>query len=587
MKANLRHTFTKQPDRLLTPVSQQSRSVSALLKSALEYHRAGLIHQAHAIYSAILAFDPNHADSLHLLGMIAYADGDHESAIRNIRRAIAINKNEASYHSNLGTIVHQQGKLEEAAECYQHALVLKPELAEAHYNLGNVFHAQEQLEEAIACYEQALSLNSKLPEAHYNLGNALQSQDKFEEAIAAYRRALALDRGKYEALHNWGNALQSLGKLEEAMTCYERVLIVHPAYAKAHYSVGCALQAFGKPTEAIASYRQARALDPDFAQAGLSESLAQLLQGEYAEGWQNYEWRWQSKAHNTPMRNYSQPLWRGARLSSGPVLIWGEQGVGDEIMFTGLMPEAMRTGNKFIMDCDARLQPLFARSFPDVTVVPRHAEADRSANPANDKRGVAFSAHLPTGSLPGLFRATPAAFAATKAPYLIADPIARERFRGRYTEGTNTRLAGITWHTNSRNYGRTRSIDLSTLLPLLAIPEVRWISLQYGNHDLLEKEAAEAGAPIHIDRTVDQLSDIDLFAAQVAAMDIVVTIDNSTAHLAGALGVETLTLLPFAPDWRWLRDREDSPWYPTMRLLRQPKRGDWESVMQKLKQLFY
>jgi hypothetical protein len=420
-------------------------------------------------------------------------------------------------------------------------------------------------------------VNPGLSEAHYNLGNALQSQDKLDEAIACYRRALTLDRGKYEALHNWGNALQAQGKLEEAMVCYERVIRVLPDYAKAHYSVGCALQALGRPEAAIASYRHARALQPDFAQAAFSESLAQLLRGNYAEGWQNFEWRWQTKDHNTPARNYLQPLWRGAKLSSGPVLIWGEQGIGDEIMFAGLMPDAIRTGNKFILDCAARLQPLFARSFPGIDVVARSPKANES-NPE-----FAFAAHLPAGSMPGLFRQTEAAFVATTSPYLVADPLAREGFRNRYRETAGKRLAGIAWYTNSRNSSRTRSIDLSTLAPLFAIPDIRWISLQYGEYDALAKQVASSQAALFIDRDIDQFRDIDRFAAQLAALDFVVSIDNSTAHLAAALGVTTFLLLPFAADWRWLQRREDSPWYPTMRLFRQPQRADWNSVVQSVR----
>ena len=579
----------KRPSPSITEIHEGSLLVPALLANALQHHRAGRLSEAQQIYRRILTIDSNHADSLHLLGMIACGRGDNPNAIEMIRAAIVIHPKEAAYHSNLGTILHAQERLEEAAACYRNAIALQPDLAQAHYNLGNVLYTQEKFEDAVACYAQALALNPKLAEAHYNLGNALQSQNKFEDAIACYKRALTLDRAKYEALHNWGNALQAQGKLEEAMVCYERVLRVDPSYAKAHYSVGCALQAFGRPDEAVASYRRARDLEPNFAQAAFSESLAQLLQGNYAEGWQNFEWRWQTKDHNTPMRNYPQPLWRGAQLSSGPVLIWGEQGIGDEIMFAGLMPDAIRTGNKFILDCDARLHPLLARSFPEINVVSRRPRANEVGNERRNKNDpeFAFAAHLPAGSLPSLFRATGAAFAATMSPYLVADPSARERFRTCYREITGKRLAGIAWYTNSRNSGRSRSIDLSVLAPLFAIPDIRWISLQYGNHDAIEKQiwekqTAEAQAPILVDRDVDQFRDIDLFAAQIAAMDIVVTIDNSTAHLAAALGIRTFVLLPFAADWRWLQSREDSPWYPTVRLFRQPERGDWASVVQRV-----
>ncbi|MGC2271746.1 MAG: tetratricopeptide repeat protein, partial [Candidatus Sulfotelmatobacter sp.] len=383
-----------------------------------------------------------------------------------------------------------------------------------------------------------------------------------------------LIRGNTRRAITWGTPLESEGKLEEALACYEQVLAVQPAYARAHYSIGCALHSLGNLDEALVRYRMARALQPDLAQAGFSEALVQLLQGDFAAGWPNFEWRWQTEDHDTPMRAYAQPLWAGEKLASGRVLIWGEQGIGDEIMFAGLIPDVVRTGNRCVLDCDTRLKPLFARSFPEVEVVGGHQlSMDSEGDPELD-----IAAHLPSGSLPGLFRKTHAAFAATASPYLVADPVARQRFRARYAgvDAGQRRLAGLAWQTNNRKTGRCRSIDLSWFAPLLARTDIRWVSLQYGDHDALEKRAEAAGAPIVIDRSVDQFADIDAFAAQVAAMDLVLTIDNSTAHLAGALGIPTWVLLPFAPDWRWLQAREDSPWYPTLRLFRQPQRADWQ-----------
>jgi hypothetical protein len=238
----------------------------------------------------------------------------------------------------------------------------------------------------------------------------------------------------------------------------------------------------------------------------------------------------------------------------------------------------IRTGTRCVLDCDPRLEPLFARSFRGVKVTAQELGNDPGDDPELD-----ISAHLPCGSLPGLFRATGGDFARTTSPYLMADPVERERFRARYRDAEGRRLAGLAWHTNNRKTGPHRSIDLAMFTPLFARPDIRWVSLQYGDHDALQEQAAAASAPILIDRSVDQISNIDIFAAQVAAMDLVITIDNSTAHLAGALGVPTWVLLPFASDWRWLQAREDSPWYPTLRLFRQPKRSDWQSVVQRVK----
>jgi Tfp pilus assembly protein PilF len=447
-----------------------SRVIAGMLENALQHHRAGRLVEAEPIYRQILTIDAQHADCLHLLGMIAYQAGRHEGAVEMIRRAIAIHEKGASYHSNLGTVLQAQGKLDEAAASYQRALALRPDLAEVHTNLGNVLQALDKLDEAVACHERALVLKPELAEACYNLG------------------------------------------------------------------------------------------------------LSQLLKGDFPSGWHNFERRWQSKSFVTPMRVYPQLLWTGENLASGRLLIWGEQGVGDEIMFAGLIPDVIRTGNRCLLDCDARLKPLFSRSFPGVDVV---SGSDPEHNPELD-----ISAHLPSGSLPSLFRANQAAFAATTSPYLVADPAARDRFSSHYSDGR--RLVGLAWYTKNRGGGRYRSMNLSLFASLFARPDIRWVSLQYGDHDELESQAVAASAPILIDRSVDQFSNIDVFAAQIAAMDMVVTIDNSTAHLAGALGVPAFVLLPFVSDWRWLQEREDSPWYPTLRLFRQRKRDDWPSVVQRV-----
>jgi hypothetical protein len=264
-----------------------------------------------------------------------------------------------------------------------------------------------------------------------------------------------------------------------------------------------------------------------------------------------------------------------------------------------------------VLNCEPRLQPLFARSFPSIEVVSKRNDSTEAPCPIlsvilserseskdlhfaiGRKNGIppsqpAFvheetqeiAAHLPTGSLPGLFRTSAASFAAIASPYLKADSAELGRFRARYGDGR--RLIGLAWRTNNSRTGRKRSIDLPLLAPLFAQPGQRWISLQYGDFDSLEEQAKAANAPILIDRSVDQFKNIDLFAAQVSAMDLVITIDNSTAHLAGALGIPVWLLLPFAADWRWLQQRQDSPWYPSLRLFRQLQPGDWRSVLQEV-----
>jgi tetratricopeptide (TPR) repeat protein len=700
--------------------------MDGMLSNAIKLHRQGRLADAERVYRQILALDPRHAETLHLLGTLAHQVGQNEVAVELIRAAIAVDKQQTAYHCNLGAVLQAQGNFDEAGACYERALALKPDLpeahlnlgtvletkgqfdqaaarfrqaialkpdlAEAHVNLGNLLAAEGKLDEAIACQERALAFKPSLAEAFFNLGNALQAKGEIEEAVASYRQALALKpqvpeffanlgnallalekpddavacyeralslKPNYgDACYNLGNARQAQGKLEEAAACYERALVlkprlaeahynlgntrqmqdrledaeacferalsINPHYAEAHYNLGCVLQAQGKLEKAFPRYATAIELKPDYPQARFGQALAQLLSGDFAHGWPNYERRWQSIDHDTPFRLYPQPLWHGERLSHGRLLLWGEQGIGDEIQFAGLIPDALRAGNPITLDCDPRLQPLFARSFPGIQVVAKEAVVVKEATVADEamcapegqnenssgrqpwvsgprsdgalapeggssaiaQESPPFSAHLPTGSLPALFRRDEAAFSATTSHYIKADPDLRQQFRARYGEAKL--LVGLAWKTINIRTGRKRSIELARLAPVFQIPGIRWISLQYGNFDLLEEEAASALAPVVVDRDVDQFADLDRFAAQVAAMDRVLTIDNSTAHLAGALGMPTWLMLPFAPDWRWFEGKpgtpaeHSSPWYPTLRLFRQPALGDWNSVVTRV-----
>ena len=433
---------------------------------------------------------------------------------------------------------HQEGRLAEAEQMYRQILAVDPRQADALHLLGMVAYQNGRNDAAVELIGKAIAIHKTAASYHSNLGNVLQAQDKLEEAAASYRRALEIKPDLPEAHVNLGNILQALGEVEAGLV----------------------------------SYRQALALRPELAEALAAESMALLQQGDFSAGWHNFEHRWRTRDYDTEMRSYPQPLWKGEHLLSGSLLIWGEQGIGDEIMFAGLIPDVIRTGNHLVLDCDARLRSLFARSFPGVELLAGD-DAEHNAN-------LEVAAHLPSGSLPGIFRQSRDAFDATTSPYLLAHPIERERFRTRYAAGRL--LIGLAWHTKNQKTGRKRSVDLSLFAPLFALPGIRWVSLQYGDHGALEQQAVAADAPMLIDRSVDQFADMDPFAAQVAAMDLVITIDNSTAHLAGALGVPTWLLLPFAPNWRWLLDCEDSPWYPTMRIFRQPARDDWPSVMQKV-----
>lgn len=529
-----RTNFPQQPGSA-SGKGQLSR-IQAMQAKALQHHQAGRRNDAEDLYRKILEIDPHQADALHLLGVIAYQGKRYDEAIELIGQAIAIYPQGASYYSNLGNALRARGRLDEAVQSYRQSISLAPHSFEVYVNLGNVLREKGALAEAVESYQQALALHPNSPEAHVSLGNAFQEQGNYQQAEQCYLKALQLNSLDARAYYNLGSFLQLQGDMEGALSRYQRAL----------------------------------ELDPGNDNIAFALALADIQREEFSRGWPQYERRWKSNFHDTPCRFYPQPLWKGQRLSCGNLFIWGEQGIGDEIMFAGLLPDVLRSGNHCIVECDARLRPLFARSFSGVDFVSR-----------GSGETIEFAAHLPSGSLPGLYRRTAASFAATSSPYLLADPAQRTKFRDRYSGGR--RAVGLAWYTRNKKTGRLRSVDLPLFAPLFAHPEIRWVSLQYGDFSDLEGQAAAAAAPLLIDRQVDQFTDMDLFAAQVAALDLVITIDNSTAHLAAALGVPVWLLLPYAPDWRWLLHRSDSPWYPTMRLFRQPQLDDWRPVIEQVR----
>ena len=530
----------------------------------------GKYELAEACFRRALKLKPDLAEAHVNLGNVLQARGKLDEAVESHQRALALKPGMAEVHGNLGNALQAQGKLEEAVASYQQALTLKPEMAEIHGNLGNALLALNRLDEAEASYERALALKPEYADACYNLGNLSQAQGELDEAVGSYQRAIALKPQLAEAHYNLGFTLHSLDRLDEALASFEQAMALRPEYVEAHYNLGCVLEELGRLDEAIVAMTSALAIKPEYHQARFGLALAQLRSGDFATGWRSYESRWQSIDHDTPWRAYPQPRWTGEKLASDRLLLWGEQGIGDEIQFAGLLPEVLGTGNRVTLDCDARLKPLFARSFPEIEVV-------SGCGPA-DSESMEIGAQLPMGSLPGLLRRSEADFATTASPYLKADAAERERFRKQYCDGR--RLIGLAWQTKNQRTGRKRSIDLKQLAPLFALSGIRWISLQYGDFDALEEQAAAVAAPLQIDRGVDQYADLDRFAAQVAALDMVVTIDNSTAHLAGALGLPVWLLLPFAADWRWMEERRESLWYPTLRLFHQSRPGDWETVVE-------
>jgi tetratricopeptide (TPR) repeat protein len=516
---------------------ESSRSPSVeQLQRALGHHQAGRLQQAERLYRDILAREPEHPDALHLLGVIAHQTGQHEQAVTLIELAIRVQPRAPAYYNNLGEALTALSRLDEAIVAYEQAGRLAPDYAEAHNNLGIALQIAKREEKAIAAFQRAIRAKPDFAEAHYNLGNVLLETGRPEEAVRAYRTALQL----------------------------------LPNYTQAYNNLGIALAAQLRIDEAIQAFDQGLQLIPDFAEAHANKGMALLLNGEFAKGWPEHSWRFgcAEQQQRSAQSRFSEPQWDGSDFAGKTLLVHAEQGFGDTIQFVRYLPRVKAKGGRVLLACPPDLHRLFA-SLAGVDAL----LADARELPVD----VGFDMHVSLMELPRLF-GTELESIPRRVPYLTVDADQVTAWRSRITsERFNVGLcwAGRPTHPNDRN----RSIALTAFAPLARVPGVTFYSLQKGT--AVEQLRQPPAGMLLIDYSGD-LHDFTDTGALIMNLDLVISVDTAPVHVAGALARQVWTLLPFAPDWRWLRDREDSPWYPTMRLFRQPRLGDWEAVMEQV-----
>jgi tetratricopeptide (TPR) repeat protein len=611
-----------------------------ILSRAIELHRRGATAEATTLYRQVLALDPFQSDAAHFLGIVTRDAGDAASAERLLRQAIATNDRHPAYHASLGLTLRGLGRSAEAAEAYKQAVGLKPDFAEAQINLGNLLLEMNDHAGAVAAYRAALLVNSQFSEgynnlsvalfalgefqaalaaveravalaptysaAHNNRGRALEALGRFVEAEQAYRRALTLGLETADIYNNLGLALEAQQRLDAALAAYEKAIELDPACGQAHNNRGGVLKAMGRIAEAakayeaalaatpnvaevhcnlgvvrhlqrhlagaIASYDCAVALKPDYAKAHWNRAIALLLSGNLRDGFAAYEWRQKYEGYLKVQgqRWFPIPQWDGTAPHGRRLLVTTEQGLGDILQFIRLLAPLSTLGADVMFECPPRLQPLVARCQGIGTLIdPKNIEtAARAAD-----------AHVPLMSLPdrlGLDVETiPGA-----VPYVWTDPALTRAWAERLDRGAALRV-GLCWQGSQNNTADSqRSITARTLAPLGRIPRVRLYSLQVG---FGSEQSADIPGLVDFAGELDQKTGAFMdTAALINSLDLVITVDTSIAHLAGALGRPVWTMLCYMPDWRWMLDRGDSPWYPTMRLFRQTEKGDWGTVIDRV-----
>jgi tetratricopeptide (TPR) repeat protein len=537
------------------------------LQQAVILHRAGRLAEAEQFYAAILAADPRHFDALHLLGLLRHQQGHSLDALRVIAAALNTNPKSVDALSNYGIVLAALNHHDAALESFDKALALARDHVHVLNNRGLTLAALGRRAEALASWDEALAIDPNHVEALHNLGNTLQELRRHDDALAAYARALAIRPDHVGILNDCGGSLAALGRLEAAVNCYDRALAVNPNLTEVHINRGNTLADLHRFPEALASYAEAAASRPDCAEASWSESVVRLRLGQLGKGWRGYEWRWRKTDWVQRRRDFAAPLWLGEEpLAGRTILLHGEQGLGDTLQFVRYAPLVAGWGGKVVLEVQPPLKQLLATVAGITRIVSRGETLP------------AFDLHCPLMSLPLAF-GTELHTIPADIPYIRIPQDRLAKWRRRLAQKTVRRI-GIVWagselHINDHN----RSIALERFASVLSIPGVEFVNLQ--------KEArAEQAAVLRAGNVLqigDELRDFADTAAVVSLLDLIISVDTSVAHLAGALGRPVWVLLPFSPDFRWLLERDDSPWYPTARLFRQPRVGDWDSVLERVR----
>jgi tetratricopeptide (TPR) repeat protein len=577
------------------------KTTRQMFELAVEHHRAGRVREAEEIYRQILREEPEHIDALHNLGVIAGRDGRNELSLKMMSRVIALRPNLPEAHNSLGNAIKNMGRLDDAIAAYQRAIELRDGYPEAWANLGSARKSKGDIEGAIAAYRKAVGLRPDFADAFFNLGNALKEIGRVDEAIAAFQKALRLKPGNAEALNNLGNALtdreqldeaieafgqaiaikpdfaefynnlgnalRAKGETDRAVSAYEKAITLRPELADGHYNLGGAMKDRAEMDAAIAKYRKAIELEPAYVRAHYNLALALLTVGNFREGWEQYEWRWKLSEFPFRGRDFGRPLWNGENIEGKTILLHAEQGLGDAIQFVRYLPMVAERGAKIILQCHAELHRVFrgiAGGIPMVAFGEDPGEFDLQCPLLSLPR--AFGTEV--GTIPG------------SVPYLSAEAELVEQWRRRLGENDGKLKVGLVWAGNPKyRTDRTRSLRLADLAPLAAIERIKFYSLQKG---LAAEQTKNPPSAMELIDLGPDLKDFADTAAAISALDLVISADTSVPHLAGALGKPVWTMLQFVPDFRWMLGRADSPWYPTMRLFRQQRSGDWGGVVARV-----
>ena len=624
-------------------VSKSQSEVTALFMQGIALHQQGQLAQAKLIYTQVLSKQPGHYDALHLSGVIAAQNNNPTLAVELIGKAIEINPMSAEAYSNRGNALKELNRLGEAVASFDRAIEIKPDYAVAHSNRGNALKELNRLAEAVASFDRAIEIKPDYAEAYYNRGVAFQELKRFGEAASSYNRAIEIKPDYAEAYYNLGIAFHELKRFEEAAASYNRAIEVKPDYAEAHSNRGNALKELNRLGEAVASFDRAIEIKPDYAVAhsnrgnalqALKQFVAALasfdsaieIKPDYAEAYSNRGNAFQElKQFDAALASYDKAIelksdcndayqnrgllrlglkdfrkgfldykyrWGATDFSSKPqkttiasalksglkgrLLIWAEQGLGDEIFYAGLLPTLDAEDVSITLSADKRLHPIYRRSFPKVDLLDKNILMNLSVD-------TGFDAQVPVGDLGLLLDLDAAVIQATRSPFLMSDPVKRDSYRRTISALGPGLVCGVAWKSVNPKFGTDKSIDLGSFEPLLDLPGVHFINLQYGEvKEEIQHIKSKLSVDVHQIPGIDVYHDIEGLLALIDACDVIVTTSNVTAHLAGSIGKRAAVLVPYSKGkiWYWHHHDERSFWYPSLNLFYQDNPHTWNQTIE-------
>ena len=554
------------------------QSIPATLIKAAQLHQAGRLAEAERLYTAVLKTDPANSDALNLKGAIASAQGRQEDALVLFERAIAALPSFADAHFNQANSLAALGRTDEALTAYAQAVALKPAYADARLNLGGLLQKIGRRDAALAVFRDMTRICPADARGHANLGICLgealptaASHDQAPmaaEAMTAFARSLVLAPNSADAHLAYASFLSQRADHARAITHIQTALVLNPKWSKAWCNLGAELDAVGERSKALAAFARALEVDSTCVPAIVNRGLTLLALGCFHQGWDDYARRFDHSATPFIRRTWPWPPWQGESLSGKSILIWSDQGIGDEILYAGMIPEVAAAAGLCVLECSPKLEALFRRSFPAIDVV-AHAPADYADLPARR-----FDFQCSILDLGRWLRRGPGRFP-NRPAYLQADRVRAANLRRSYRAlSTSARkLIGLSWKSINPLMGREKSLALSDFAEVLASPKFTFVNVQYGDvsEDLAKLKSAQ-DLPLFTDPTVDIWGDVDAAAAQIAALDLVVTVSNTAAHMAGALGVPTMLYVPRGKRhlWYWRDAGAKNPWYRSVTVHRGP-----------------